>query len=90
MGEGSFYFFVILNEKLHYHKKEYLFASNHHWEILCEITQGGHHPDSDLSIIRYIGLFCPRMKLVKVKRLYSQSFLKYAPRKMIGGFRVLS
>ena len=38
-----------------------------------------HHPDSDLSVIRYIGLFCPRKKLVKAKKLYSQNFSKYAP-----------
>ena len=43
--------------------------------------RGVHHPDSDLSVIRYIGLFCPRKKLVKAKKLYSQNFSKYAPLK---------
>ena len=38
----------------------------------------GHHPDSDLSEIRYTGLYCPRKKLVKVKKFYSQNFSKYA------------
>ena len=41
--------------------------------------RGVHHPDSDLSVIRYIGLFSPRKKLVKAKKLYSQNFSKYAP-----------
>ena len=41
--------------------------------------RGVHHPDSDLSVISYIGLFSPRKKLVKAKKLYSQNFSKYAP-----------
>merc|ERR1712055_817094 len=51
------------------------------WAILCEITQVWHHPDSDLRIIHHIGLFCPKKKLVKVKKLPSQNFSKYAPLK---------
>ena len=52
----------------------------------------GHHPDSDLSVIHHMGLFCPRKKLVKVKKLYFQDILKYAPPpwKVIGEFQVLS
>ena len=38
----------------------------------------GHHPDSDLSVIHYMGLLCPRKKLVKVKKFYIQNILKYA------------
>ena len=41
----------------------------------------GYHPDSDLSVIHYMGLFCPRKKLVKVKKFYFQNILKYAPLK---------
>ena len=51
------------------------------WVILCEINTGRNHPDSDLSVIHYIGLFCPKKKLVKVKKLNSQNFSKYAPLK---------
>ena len=49
-----------------------------------------HHPNSDLSVIHYMGLFSPTKKLVKGKKLYSQNFSKYAPLKSDRGFRVLS
>ena len=40
-----------------------------------------HHPDSNLGVTHYVGLFSPRKKLVKAKKLYSQNFSKYAPLK---------
>ena len=49
-----------------------------------------HHSDSDFNEIRYIGLFFPKNKLVKVKKLYSQNFSKYDPLKSDGGISRLA
>ena len=43
-----------------------------------------HHSDLDINEIRYIGLFFPKNKLGKVKKLYSQNFSKYDPLKSEG------
>ena len=49
--------------------------------ILCEINTGRNHPDPDLSVIHYIGLFCPKKNLINLKKLNSLNFSKYAPLK---------
>ena len=56
-----------------------------YWGILCEIYTEWNHPDLDFDEIRYIGLFSPKNKLGKVKKLYSQNFSKYDPLKSEGG-----
>jgi len=38
-----------------------------------------HHPNSDLSVARCIGLFGPGKRLVRAGKLYSQNFSKCAP-----------
>ena len=53
--------------------------------ILCEMSQVRHHSDWDFNVIQYIGLFSPKNKLGKVKKLYSQNFSKYDPLKSEGG-----
>ena len=55
------------------------------WGILCEMSQVRHHSDWDFNVIQYIGLFSPKNKLGKVKKLYSQNFSKYDPLKSEGG-----
>ena len=55
------------------------------WGILCEINTKWNHSDLDFVEIRYIGLFSPKNKLGKVKKLYSQNFSKYDPLKSEGG-----
>ena len=57
------------------------------WGILCEIYTEWNHPDLDFDEIQYIGLFSPKNKLGKVKKLYSQNFSKYDPLKSEGGLR---
>ena len=59
----------------------YLMQYNISGKFSVKSPRGVHHPDSDLSITHYIGLFSPRKKLVKAKKLYSQNFSKYAPLK---------
>ena len=69
-------------------KKIYIFSKNlrfSKWVILCEMYQAWHHSDLDFNVIQYIGLFSPKNKLGKVKKLYSQNFSKYDPLKSEGG-----
>ena len=67
------------NRDLKYYLSRYLRG------ILCEMYQVWHRSDWDFNVIQYIGLFSPKNKLGKVKKLYSQNFSKYDPLKSEGG-----
>ena len=49
------------------------------WCTVVENSKNRKLKTSDFNEIRYIGLFYPKNKLVKVKRLYFQNFSKYEP-----------